>query len=104
MSCVSARRCSALDHLRSASLRTRPTRSSVPPGGAHMPGAMRKLGLYLGLVEDDEDGRHGGYADEDHYGYDEPEAAPTRAYRTDPGPRSAGRTHFGDTPQTRGSM
>src|SRR4051812_17496632 len=69
-----------------------------------MPGAMRKLGLYLGLVEDDEDGRHGGYADEDHYGYDEPEAAPTRAYRTDPGPRSAGRSHFGDAPQTRGSM
>src|SRR3954462_13469747 len=101
MSCVSARRCSALDHLCSASLRTRPTRTAVPPGGAHMPGAMRKLGLYLGLVEDDEDGRHGGYADDDSY-YDEPEA-PTRAYRTDPGPRSS-RPHFGDAPQTRGSM
>jgi cell division inhibitor SepF len=68
-----------------------------------MPGAMRKLGLYLGLVEDDEDARHGGYGD-DHYGYDEPEPAPTRGYRSDVGPRSAGRPTFGDTTQTRGSM
>jgi cell division inhibitor SepF len=69
-----------------------------------MPGAMRKLGLYLGLVEDDEEGRHGGYADDDRYGYDEPEAAPTRTYRTDLAPRSGGRPPFGDTTQTRGSM
>ncbi len=69
-----------------------------------MPGAMRKLGLYLGLVEDDEDGRAAGYADDDHYGYDEPESAPTRAYRTDVGPRGAGRSSFADAPQTRGSM
>ena len=70
-----------------------------------MPGAMRKLGLYLGLVEDDEDGRHAGYADDDHYGYDEPEAAPTRSYRTDVGPRSAGRPSYDSSgPQTRGSM
>jgi cell division inhibitor SepF len=65
------------------------------------------LGLYLGLVEDDEDGRHGGsgmYADEDHYGYDEPEPAPTRAYRTDAGPRAGARPAFADTMQTRGSM
>ena len=68
-----------------------------------MPGAMRKLGLYLGLVEDDEDGRHGGY-DDDHYGYDEPEPAPTRAYRTDLGPRGASRPTYADTTQTRGSM
>jgi cell division inhibitor SepF len=70
-----------------------------------MPGAMRKLGLYLGLVEDDEDGRHGGY-DDDHYGYDEAphEAAPTRAYRTDLASRSSGRPPFADTTQTRGSM
>ena len=69
-----------------------------------MPGAMRKLGLYLGLVEDDEDSRHGGY-DDDHYGYDEPhEAAPTRAYRTDRTSRSAGRPSYADTTQTRGSM
>ncbi|MBK5308045.1 MAG: cell division protein SepF [Frankiaceae bacterium] len=74
-----------------------------------MPGAMRKLGLYLGLVEDDDDdGRHGGYPDDDHYGYDEAphhEApAPTRSYRTDVPPRSAGRPPFADTTQTRGSM
>jgi cell division inhibitor SepF len=72
-----------------------------------MPGAMRKLGLYLGLVEDDEDGRHG-YADDDHYGYDEAPhesaPAPTRAYRTDLGPRPAGRPPYSDSHQTRGSM
>ena len=70
-----------------------------------MPGAMRKLGLYLGLVEDDEDARSGGsgmYADEDHYGYDDHEPAPTRGYRADLGPRG-GHRHF-DAPQTRGSM
>jgi len=67
-----------------------------------MPGAMRKLGLYLGLVEDDEDSRHGGY-DDDHYGYDEPEPAPTRAYRTDLAPRGGGRLTV-DHAQTRGSM
>jgi cell division inhibitor SepF len=67
-----------------------------------MPGAMRKLGLYLGLVEDDEDGRHAGY-DDDHYAYDEAEAAPTRGYRADVGPRGGGRG-FGDATQTRGSM
>jgi len=33
-----------------------------------MPGAMRKLGLYLGLVEDDEDGRDRRYASD---GYDD---------------------------------
>ena len=57
-----------------------------------MPGTMRKLGLYLGLVEDDEDGQR---YDDDRYGYDdEPVAAyagaasqagqpaPTRGYRT----------------------
>ena len=73
----------------------RPFRPPSPPTFPEepdMPGAMRKLGLYLGLVEDDEDGRHGGYADDDHYGYDEPEPAPTRAYRTDLGrARPAGR-------------
>jgi cell division inhibitor SepF len=66
-----------------------------------MPGAMRKLGLYLGLVEDDEDGRHGGY-DDDRYGYDEPEPAPTRAYRADLAPRGGRLTV--DHAQTRGSM
>ena len=69
-----------------------------------MPGAMRKLGLYLGLVEDDEDSRHAGY-DDDHYGYDEAhhESAPTRAYRTDLTPRGGGRLTV-DHAQTRGSM
>ena len=72
-----------------------------------MPGAMRKLGLYLGLVEDDEDGR-GRYADDHHYGHaDEHEAAPARAYRTEvPAPRRtfapAGASV--GSPQTRGSM
>jgi cell division inhibitor SepF len=60
-----------------------------------MPGAMRKLGLYLGLVEDDEDGRHGGYDDE--YGYDD-EPAHHRA------PQPVGRRQFADAPVTRGSM
>jgi cell division inhibitor SepF len=73
-----------------------------------MPGAMRKLGLYLGLVEDDEDARHGHYADDEHYGYEEAprheEAAPTRAYRTEVGPRSASRPAYADAHQTRGSM
>ncbi|GAC1440382.1 MAG: cell division protein SepF [Mycobacteriales bacterium] len=71
-----------------------------------MPGAMRKLGLYLGLVEDDQDARGAHYEDE-HYGHDEPEAAPTRSYRTDAGPRGGGRPPFApdsSAPQTRGSM
>lgn len=73
-----------------------------------MPGTMRKLGLYLGLVEDDEDGRAGRYAHDDPYGYDEAphhEApAPTRAFRGDVAPRPAGRPTFADATQTRGSM
>jgi cell division inhibitor SepF len=68
-----------------------------------MPGAMRKLGLYLGLVEDEDDPRHG-YSDDDHYGYDEPEPAPTRGYRTDVGARGASRSALVDSPMTRGSM
>jgi cell division inhibitor SepF len=63
-----------------------------------MPGAMRKLGLYLGLVEDDEDARHGAY-DEDHYGYDE-EPVHHRGYRAEAAPRR----QFADAPVTRGSM
>lgn len=64
-----------------------------------MPGAMRKLGLYLGLVEDDEDGAH-----DDHAGYDQPEPAPTRGYRSEVGPRAGGRSAFPDATLTRGSM
>ncbi len=53
-----------------------------------MPGAMRKLGLYLGLVEDDEERYDAhGY---DAYDDDEPEAAP-RGRRPDAGLRE--RTH-----------
>ena len=62
-----------------------------------MAGAMRKLGLYLGLVEDDEDARHGAYADEDPYGYDA-EPAPTRGHQP------VTRRQFADGPVTRGSM
>jgi cell division inhibitor SepF len=44
-----------------------------------MPGLGRKVGLYLGLVEDDEDGRgrYGAYDDEYD---DEPESAPVRRW------------------------
>ena len=70
-----------------------------------MPGAMRKLGLYLGLVEDDEDTRSGAYADDDHYGYED-EPAPTRAYRPDAAQASVPRRQFvgAGAPATRGSM
>jgi cell division inhibitor SepF len=67
-----------------------------------MPGAMRKLGLYLGLVEDDEDARSGAYADDDHYGYDD-EPPPPRSPRGDVG-RGGLRRQFADAPATRGSM
>jgi len=63
-----------------------------------MPGAMRKLGLYLGLVEDDEDTRHNGY-DDDAYGYDD-EPVHHRAHRAEP----VARRGFADAPVTRGSM
>src|SRR5689334_1001279 len=59
-----------------------------------MPGAMRKLGLYLGLVEDDEDARHG-Y--DDDYGYDD---EPVHHRSQQPAPRRG----FADAPATRGSM
>ncbi|MCW2776834.1 MAG: cell division protein SepF [Frankiales bacterium] len=53
-----------------------------------MPGLGRKVGLYLGLVEDDEDGRgHYGSAYEDDDYDDEPETAPVRQWA--PGARSA---------------
>jgi cell division inhibitor SepF len=49
-----------------------------------MPGAMRKLGLYLGLVEDDEypaDRRHDARYDDDEDDYDEEPAAPSGVRR-----------------------
>jgi len=36
-----------------------------------MAGAMRKMGVYLGLVEDDDRGEHDPYADEGYEGYDD---------------------------------
>ena len=56
-----------------------------------MPGAMRKLGLYLGLVEDDEDARDRRYADD---GYDEDDlddSAPVASRRWTPS-EDTGRT------------
>jgi cell division inhibitor SepF len=72
-----------------------------------MPGAMRKLGLYLGLVEDDEDGRDRRYADDDYDpayadSYDEP--VPVRGgYRDDAETRVVARRSF-DTRETRGAV
>ena len=70
-----------------------------------MPGAMRKLGLYLGLVEDDEDRYDAhGYADD---GYDEPEPARGRARETRRHPDQEAavvRRSFDDSPRSRGSV
>ncbi|MFM9048661.1 MAG: cell division protein SepF [Actinomycetota bacterium] len=44
-----------------------------------MAGAMRKMAVYLGLVEDESD-RHEGYLEEDEWEYDEP--TPQRRTRT----------------------
>ena len=67
-----------------------------------MPGAMRKLGLYLGLVEDDEERYDAhGYAPDDEY--DEPEPA-----RRSRGPRDldtvVARRSFDDGVRTRGAV
>jgi cell division inhibitor SepF len=68
-----------------------------------MPGAMRKLGLYLGLVEDDEhDGYEGEYAE-----YDEPyEEAPARRYAEAPRSSSATTRRSFDTsaPRSHGAV
>ena len=61
-----------------------------------MPGAMRKLGLYLGLVEDDE---HDRYLEDD--AYDEP--APVRRV-TPEDPRAVSRRSFDDAGRTRGAV
>jgi cell division inhibitor SepF len=68
-----------------------------------MPGAMRKLGLYLGLVEDDEDDGYDRYDDE---GYDEPvvrrhAAAPTTVTprRSFDAPRSQGAVALDTAPR-----
>ena len=46
-----------------------------------MAGAMRKMAVYLGLVEDEND-RQEGFVEEDEWEYDEPTPAPTRRTRT----------------------
>lgn len=46
-----------------------------------MAGAMRKMAVYLGLVEDEND-RPEGYYEEEEWEYDEPTPAPTRRART----------------------
>jgi len=56
-----------------------------------MPGSMRKLGLYLGLVEDDEDHRDRRYADDAYDEDDLDEPAPVVSRRWSP-PQEAGRT------------
>ena len=61
-----------------------------------MPGAMRKLGLYLGLVEDDERDRY-----DDPEAYDDPdgydEATPTRRYASAAATSATPRRSFEDT-------
>ena len=56
-----------------------------------MPGSMRKLGLYLGLVEDDEDARDRRYADDAYDEDDLDEPTPVVSRRWSP-PQEAGRT------------
>ena len=76
-----------------------------------MPGAMRKLGLYLGLVEDDEDARDRRYAD-DVYEEDElDEPAPVTSRRfggddlgRDPVRTATLRRPAEDTLRTRGAV
>jgi cell division inhibitor SepF len=74
-----------------------------------MPGAMRKLGLYLGLVEDDEDGRERRdeqYDDDDHYDDDDaPQGGSVRRFSADDG-RGEVRTTVlhREGPRTRGAV
>jgi cell division inhibitor SepF len=73
-----------------------------------MPGSMRKLGLYLGLVEDDEDARDRRYAD-DAYDDDEVDDTPPVASRRWTPPQETGRTAtlrrpVEDAPRPRGAV
>jgi cell division inhibitor SepF len=69
-----------------------------------MPGAMRKLGLYLGLVEDDEDARDRRYADDDDdlddLEAEHPAGGQVRRWSAD---ERAGRTATLHRPGTRGA-
>ena len=72
-----------------------------------MPGSMRKLGLYLGLVEDDEDSRDRRYADDAYDEDDLDEPAPVVSRRFPP--QEAGRTAtmrrpLDDTTRARGAV
>ncbi len=68
-----------------------------------MPGVMRKMGLYLGLVEDDERDRDLRYDDDEDDGYDEP--APRRQSAAAGAPAaSASRRSFDAGPRSQGSV
>jgi cell division inhibitor SepF len=66
-----------------------------------MPGVMRKMGLYLGLVEDDEHDRYNAYDEypEDEAAYEEPAS---RRYAAE-APTAATRRSF-DAPRTQGAV
>ncbi len=71
-----------------------------------MPGAMRKLGLYLGLVEDDDlddrDRRYAAEHDDDEWDDDEPQGGSVRRWSAEErGGRTA--TLHRDAPRTRGA-
>ena len=67
-----------------------------------MPGAMRKLGLYLGLVEDDEE-RYDADGYSDGYGYDEPEP-PQRGRHREPVAEAVVSRRGSDEARVRGSV
>ncbi len=68
-----------------------------------MPGAMRKLGLYLGLVEDDEDRYDRGYAPDDDYD-DDPRSQARETSRAGRPEAVVPRRSFEDVSRTRGSV
>ncbi|MCW2600786.1 MAG: hypothetical protein JWM02_2615 [Frankiales bacterium] len=67
-----------------------------------MPGVMRKMGLYLGLVEDDEHDRYDAY---DEYGEDESYDEPSvRRHPAAPAPAVGTRRSFDTAPRTQGAV
>jgi cell division inhibitor SepF len=67
-----------------------------------MPGLTRKVGLYLGLVEDDEEGRYAyGNGYEDGYEDEDREPAPVRRWSAEAGASASRR---GGPADTRGSV
>lgn len=67
-----------------------------------MPGVMRKMGLYLGLVEDDEHDRYDTY---DEYAEQEDlEAAPARRHAPASAPAVAPRRSFDASPRSQGAV